>query len=175
MRFNFVRHLGGVADLGLFDRTVDRLAELGWHVVLHLDAEDILTHRACLQRLRVPFVVDHMGRMKTGAGLAQAPFRALLDLLGDGRAWIKVCGPERISRGAPFLDAVPFIQHLIQAAPDRTLWGTDWPHPNIARDMPKDGQLLDLFHHAVPDPALRRAVLADNPARLCWADGQGVG
>lgn len=169
VRFNFVRHLGGMPDLGLFETTVDRLAELGWHVVLHLDAEDILTHQDRLRRLRVPFVIDHMGRIRTAAGLHQAPFQALLALLAEGQAWVKVCGPERISAGAPFLDAVPFVQALVEAAPDRTLWGTDWPHPNIAGDMPNDGRLLDLFHSAIPDEARQRAVLIDNPTRLYWA------
>ena len=90
-------------------------------------------------------------------------------LLAEGQAWVKVCGPERISAGAPFLDAVPFVQALVEAAPDRTLWGTDWPHPNIAGDMPNDGRLLDLFHSAIPDEARQRAVLIDNPTRLYWA------
>jgi 2-pyrone-4,6-dicarboxylate lactonase len=157
VRFNFVRHLGGAPDLDLFDRTMDRLAELGWHVVLHLDAEDILTHQERLQRLRVPFVID------------QAPFRALLELMRDERAWVKICGPERVSSaGAPFHDAVPFARTLYEAAPDRVLWGTDWPHPNIAGDMPNDGDLVDLFHAAVTDEAGRRAVLVDNPTRLYW-------
>ena len=170
VRFNFVRHLGGLPDLERFDRTVDRLAEMGWHVVLHLDAEDIVTHQARLRRMKVPFVIDHMGRVRAAAGLDQPAFRALLELLAEGRAWVKLCGPERISQGAPFLDAVPFMQALVAAAPGRTLWGTDWPHPNVAGDMPNDGGLVDLFHTAVADEALRRAVLVDNPARLYWAD-----
>jgi 2-pyrone-4,6-dicarboxylate lactonase len=169
VRFNFVRHLGGMPDMAFFHRTMDRLPELGWHVVLHLDAEDIVTHRALLGGLKVPFVIDHMGRVRAAGGLDQAPFRALLDLMQDEHAWVKICGPERVSSaGAPFTDAVPFARALFEAAPERVLWGTDWPHPNIAGDMPNDGALVDLFHSAVADEAGRRRVLVDNPTRLYW-------
>ena len=171
VRFNFVRHLGGVPDIELFDRTVARLRELGWHVVLHLDAEDILALQPRLEALPIPYVIDHMGRVRAGAGLGQPPFRALLDLLRGGQAWVKICGPERVSTvGAPFTDAVPFARALYEAAPDRTLWGTDWPHPNIKGDMPNDGGLVDLLHAALPGVAERRAVLVDNPTRLYWQE-----
>jgi len=169
VRFNFVQHLGGTPDLQLFDRTIDRLGELGWHVVLHLDAEDILTHHERLSRIKVPFVIDHMGRVRAKLGLEQAPFKQLLELLRNPLAWVKICGPERVSSaGAPFADAIPFARALAAAAPDRTLWGTDWPHPNIAGDMPNDGALVDLFHSAIEDAAARRAILVDNPTRLYW-------
>ena len=84
-------------------------------------------------------------------------------------AWVKVCGPERVSVGVrPFRDAIPFAQALIAIAPDRILWGTDWPHPNIAKDMPNDGELVDLFAAFCGDDPLRRKVLVDNPTRLYW-------
>ena len=173
VRFNFVRHLGGAPDLALFDRTIDRLGELGWHVVLHLDAEDIVEYGDRLARLRVPFVIDHMGRVKAALGEDQAPFRRLLELMRNPLAWVKICGPERVSStGRPFTDAVPFARRLAEAAPERVLWGTDWPHPNIARDMPNDGDLVDLFHAAVTDPAARQRILVDNPARLYGLQGR---
>ena len=174
VRFNFVRHLGGAPDLGVFDSVIRRIEPLGWHVVLHLDAEDILEHAARIGGLRVPFVIDHMGRVKAqagkaGGGLDQAPFRALLDLMRNPLAWVKVCGAERVSSaGAPFADAVPFAATLVEAAPDRVLWGTDWPHPNIAGDMPNDGDLVDLFVQVTADEGARRQVLVENPARLYW-------
>jgi len=169
VRFNFVAHLGGAPDLELFDRTIDRIAELGWHVVLHLDAEDILTYQDRIGRLSVPFVIDHMGRVKSAGGLAQAPFQRLLELMRNPLAWVKVCGGERVSSGGkPFHDAVPFAAALIEAAPDRVLWGTDWPHPNIAGDMPNDGALVDLFARFTSDEAVRRKVVVDNPTRLYW-------
>jgi 2-pyrone-4,6-dicarboxylate lactonase len=170
VRFNFVRHLGGAPDLDAFDRVTGRIGGLGWHVVLHLDAEDILAYRDRIERLAVPFVIDHMGRVKAAQGLEQKPFRMLLDLMRNELAWVKLSGPERISSaGKPFHDAIPFARALIEAAPDRVLWGTDFPHPNV-RVMPNDGELVDLLPLMCPDEAARRKLLVDNPARLYWAD-----
>jgi predicted TIM-barrel fold metal-dependent hydrolase len=170
VRFNFVRHLGGTPDLEVFDAVVSRLAPLGWHVVLHLDAEDVLEHAARIERIPVPFVIDHMGRVKAKLGLDQAPFRRLLGLMRNPLAWIKICGAERVSSaGRPFTDALPFAAALLDAAPERVLWGTDWPHPNIAGDMPNDGDLVDLFAAVTADAGLRRQVLVENPDRLYWA------
>lgn len=171
VRFNFVAHLGGAPDLEVFDRTLDRIVDLGWHVVLHLDAEDILTYADRIKRIRVPFVIDHMGRVKAKGGLDQQPFKMLLELMKNPLAWVKICGAERVSSTGkrPFHDAVPFAAALLAAAPDRILWGTDWPHPNIANDMPNDGELVDLFARVTSDETLRRTVLVDNPTRLYWA------
>jgi 2-pyrone-4,6-dicarboxylate lactonase len=170
VRFNFVRHLGGMPDLVFFERVLAQIEPLGWHVVLHLDAEDVVELAPRIARIRVPFVIDHMGRVKAKLGLEQRPFAQLLELMRNPLAWVKICGPERVSStGAPFRDALPFAQALVAAAPDRVLWGTDWPHPNIAGDMPNDGDLLDLLGEAVPDAGLRARILVDNPARLYWA------
>ncbi|MCK8786267.1 amidohydrolase family protein [Roseomonas sp. NAR14] len=170
VRFNFVKHLGGTPDLDVFDRVLDRIQPLGWHVVLHLDAGDILEHAERIRRIRVPFVIDHMGRVQAKNGLEQEPFRRLLELMRNELAWVKVCGPERVSSaGAPFHDAVPFAAQLIEAAPDRCLWGTDFPHPNISGDMPNDGDLVDLLALAAPDAAVRQRILVGNPDRLYWA------
>jgi 2-pyrone-4,6-dicarboxylate lactonase len=169
VRFNFVAHLGGAPDLVATARVIERIASLGWHIVLHLDAEDIGTYRAFLDGLRVPFVIDHMGRPPAAHGLDQAPFRALLDIMKNPLAWVKVSGPERISSGPPFEDAIPFMRALAAAAPDRTLWGTDFPHPNV-KWMPNDGALVNIFASACPDPALQRRILVDNPTRLYWND-----
>lgn len=170
VRFNFVKHLGGMPDMGFFERVLAQVEPLGWHVVLHLDAEDVVELAPRIARIRIPFVIDHMGRVKARNGLDQAPFRQLLELMRNPLAWVKICGAERVSSaGAPFRDAVPFARALVEAAPDRVLWGTDWPHPNIAGDMPNDGDLVDLLAEAVEDKAMRRGVLVDNPARLYWA------
>jgi 2-pyrone-4,6-dicarboxylate lactonase len=108
-----------------------------------------------------------MGRIKAAGGLGQAPFRALLDLMTLDTCWVKVCGAERVSTaGPPFLDAVPFARALIDAAPDRVLWGTDWPHPNVGRHMPNDGDLVDLVPLMASDEARQRKLLIDNPMRL---------
>jgi len=169
VRFNFVRHLGGAPDPRVFERTLAMIEPLGWHVVLHFDAEDIESHAEMFGGLRVPFVIDHMGRVDAGHGLDQRPFVMLLDLMNNPRAWVKISGPERISAtGKPFRDAAPFAAALVRAAPDRVLWGTDFPHPNV-KVMPNDGELVDLFAEAVPDPGTRKRILVDNPARLYWA------
>jgi predicted TIM-barrel fold metal-dependent hydrolase len=169
VRFNFVRHLGGAPESGVFERTLTMIAPLGWHVVLHFDAEDIEAHADLFRRMRVPFVIDHMGRVDAAHGLEQRPFAMLLDLMKNPLAWVKVSGPERISAaGKPFLDAMPFAAALAEAAPDRVLWGTDFPHPNV-KIMPNDGELLDLFAQTIPDAGLRQRILVDNPARLYWS------
>ena len=166
VRFNFVRHLGGRPEMGFFKKTVERVRAMGWHLILHLDAQDIVELQAMLDALPVPFVIDHMGRVKASDGLEQASFRALLGLVKNLNAWVKICGAERVStKGPPFSDAVPFGRALVEAAPDRVLWGTDWPHPNV-RWMPDDAGLLELFAAMVPEPDLQRRILVDNPAKL---------
>ncbi len=172
IRFNFVKHLGGVPDLATFRRLLVRIKPLGWHVVLHFDADDILTQQDLLARIEIPFIIDHMGRVKAAEGLEQRPFQLLLDLYRiNPLAWIKICGAERVSVGKrPFRDAVPFARALVAVDPGRILWGTDWPHPNITKDMPNDGELVDLFAEICPDPAVQRRILVDNPTRMYWAN-----
>ena len=165
VRFGFVKHLGGIPDLDLVRRTADRIGEMGWHLVLHLDAANIPDFETLFRGFRLPVVVDHMGRPPAQDGLEQAPFRILLDLLRAPNWWVKVSGSERISaQGPPFHDAIPFARRLIEVAPDRTLWGTDWPHPNV-RWEPDEADLVDMLPQFGDEAALRR-VLVDNPARL---------
>jgi 2-pyrone-4,6-dicarboxylate lactonase len=162
VRFNFVKHLGGRPDMAFFNRTIDRIRPMGWHLILHLDAEDLLT----LQDLPIPFVIDHMGRVNAADGLTQKPFQTLLSFMKNENVWVKVCGSERVSsKGPPFTDAIPFARALIEAAPDRVLWGTDWPHPNV-KHMPNDGDLVDLIPLMAPDAATQQKLLVENPARL---------
>jgi predicted TIM-barrel fold metal-dependent hydrolase len=167
IRFNFVQHLGGTPDLRVFNDLVHRVVPYGWHVVLHFDAKDLVDFGDMLRKLPVPFIIDHMGRVPTRDGLGQKPFRILLETARMENCWVKICGAERISAaGPPFHDAVPFAQAILGVAPDRTLWGTDWPHPNIRKHMPNDGDLVDLIPLFMPDPALQKLVLVDNPGRL---------
>ena len=167
VRFNFVKHLGGRPDMGFFQKTVERVKEMQWHLILHLDAQDLVEFEDLFKRVPVPMVIDHMGRVKAAAGLEQQPFRILLSSLKNEHVWVKVCGAERVSSmGPPFTDAVPFAQALIAAAPERILWGTDWPHPNVGAHMPNDGDLVDLFARMAPDAAIQRKILVENPARL---------
>ena len=166
-RFNFVRHLGGVPDMRVFERVVAQVAPLGWHLDFHFDAVDLPEYADMLARLPVAYCIDHMGRVKASDGLDQKPFRILLDLMArDEKCWVKVCGCERVSSaGPPFQDAVPFARRIVETAPDRVIWGTDWPHPNV-RVMPNDGDLVDLIPLFAPEPELQRKLLVDNPARL---------
>jgi len=167
VRFNFVKHLGGRPDLGFFRKTVERVKSMGWHLILHLDSTDLVEFRSEFMKLPVPMVIDHMGRVKAGDGLEQRPFKTLHEFMQNENCWVKVCGAERVSsKGPPFSDAVPFARALIEAAPDRILWGTDWPHPNVGKHMPNDGDLVDLFTQMAPEPALQHKILVDNPARL---------
>ncbi|MGH8634788.1 MAG: amidohydrolase family protein [Burkholderiales bacterium] len=167
VRFNFVRHLGGRPDMAFFQKTVSRVKEMGWHLILHLDAADLVEFRELFLAIPVPMVIDHMGRVRAADGLEQQPFKVLLEWMRRENFWVKVCGAERVSSmGPPFADAVPFAHALIEAAPERILWGTDWPHPNVGRHMPNDGDLVDLFSLMAPEPALRKKILVDNPARL---------
>ena len=169
-RFNFVAHLGGAPDLNVIKAVVARIKPLNWHLQVHLDAQDIAAYRDFLLGLDIPFIVDHMGRVVAKNGLEQQPFRLLLDLMKNALAWIKISGPEHISSaGQPVHDALPFARKLIEAAPGRVLWGTDFPHPNV-KTMPNDGELVDLFALMCDDDGLRKTILVDNPARLYWND-----
>ncbi|MEK9658694.1 MAG: amidohydrolase family protein [Chloroflexota bacterium] len=170
VRFNFVKHLESVPDPDVVRRMAERIAPMGWHLVVHLDAVDIEELAPLLLGLPVPFVIDHMARVKAGDGLEQAPFKTLLRLMANEKAWVKICGGERISSdGPPFHDAVPFAKALLKAAPDRVLWGTDWPHPNV-RHMPDDGGLVDLLGLYAPDQETLKKLTVDNPTRLYWSD-----
>jgi predicted TIM-barrel fold metal-dependent hydrolase len=166
-RFNFVRHLGGVPDLRVFERVVAMIAPLGWHVDLHFDAIDIPDYTDMLVNLPVRYTIDHMGRVRAADGLDQLPFRTLIQLMQrDEKCWVKVSGCERVSSsGPPFTDAVPFARAIVETAPDRVIWGTDWPHPNV-RVMPNDGDLVDLIPLFAPEVELQQKILVKNPARL---------
>lgn len=170
VRFNFVKHLGETPNTAAVLRMAERIASLGWHVQLHFGSEDLLLHRQLLQQIQAPFVIDHMGRTVVADGLHQEAFVALLEVLADPRAWVKLSGPDRISTdlakgGAfPYADVVPFARQLLAAAPDRALWGSDWPHSNV-RELPADADLVDLLAQYGDEHVLQRLLVA-NPARL---------
>jgi 2-pyrone-4,6-dicarboxylate lactonase len=164
VRFNFVRHLGGAPDMGLVGRVIDRIRTRGWHLVLHLDAPDIVPLAPMMRALPLPFVMDHMGRVPASAGVDQPPMRALLELARLDNCWIKVCGAERISM-PPYDAAVPIAQALVEAAPERVLWGTDFPHPNATHEA-DEADLVDLVPRFAATALAQRRLLVDNPARL---------
>jgi 2-pyrone-4,6-dicarboxylate lactonase len=166
-RFNFVAHLGGAPELDEYWRIVDRVAKLGWHIVLHFDAKDLPSYAGLLASMPTPYVIDHMARVDASAGLEQEPFQQLLELMADERCWVKISGAERLTAGGapPYDDVTPYARALVEVAPQRILWGTDWPHPNV-RHMPDDGDLVDQLADFAPDEATRTTILVDNPARL---------
>jgi predicted TIM-barrel fold metal-dependent hydrolase len=165
-RFNFVGHLGTQPDIAEVRRTGTRVGKLGWHIVLHVDGPALVRHGDDFAALGCDFVIDHMARLSADDGTSQPHFVRLLELAQHPRCWIKISAGDRMVRDAARLgEALPFMQALTAAAPDRTLWGTDWPHPNT-RFMPDDCKVLELLFEAVPDRQAREAILVNNPARL---------
>ncbi|SDR61598.1 Predicted metal-dependent hydrolase, TIM-barrel fold [Rhizobiales bacterium GAS191] len=142
-----------------------RLRELGWHAQLWANAADHAALLPGLLRLGLPLVLDHMGCPDPARGRSDSAFAAILDLMRSGQIWVKIaiC---RVSRAAPFYeDARPLHEALLEAAPERLLWGSDWPYVRL-QPIPDAGRLLDLFHDWTPDETLRRRILVDNPSKL---------
>jgi predicted TIM-barrel fold metal-dependent hydrolase len=159
---------GGGVGLQAFRSLAPRVAELGWHVQLLIDvSRDLAALETDIRALGVPVVVDHMGHMPAAQALDDTGFALLLDLVREGLAWVKLSGCDRTSNAHPeYREAIPVARALIDAAPERMLWGTDWPHVSKAEAMPDTGILLARLADYAPDPDLRRAILVDNPARL---------
>jgi predicted TIM-barrel fold metal-dependent hydrolase len=169
VRFNFVGMLGGPPPADVFERIVARIADLGWHVALHVGGDELLEHESRMRKLRVPVVIEHMGRVDIGRGLEQPSFKSMLRLMKDHGFWVKIDMGDRLSlAGPPYTDVAPFAQAIVAAAPDQVLWGTDWPHPMYGpgKPMPNDGDLVDLLAAYVPDAALRERILVHNAVTL---------
>ena len=166
VRFNFLRHLGGAPDHGLMRRTIERITPLGWHVQLHFDASGLIEFNELIRSIRIPFIIDHIGRTPVQDGIDQPPLKALLDLQRLPNCWVKVSGADRITvTGSPYHDAVPFLKAVVDRAPNRVVWGSDFPHPMLK--LPQDNAaLVDLIPFFVPDPATQKMLLVDNPARF---------
>lgn len=163
---------GGGVGLHALEPLAKRIADMGWHIQLLLDARELVQLAPRLRRLPVPVVVDHMGHMNVVNGIDHPGFQTLIGLVRDGNCWIKLSGNYRISAdGPPYTDAVPFARALIEAGPERMVWGTDWPHPALNDFMPNDGDLLDALDDFAPESDLKRAILVDNPARLYGFQG----
>ncbi len=140
--------------------------EMGWHLQFLLDARHLPPMTDALSRLKVPLVFDHMGHMPASAGIEHPGFQTLLGLVRDG-AYVKLSGAFRVStEGTPYTDTIPFARALNDAAPERCLWGSDWPHVAAWDGPPKLPALLDLMAEWVPDEERRRMLFVDNPKRL---------
>jgi 2-pyrone-4,6-dicarboxylate lactonase len=171
VRYNFMRHLQQTATIEEVIALTPRLAEVGWHLQIHMDPALIGDMAPALERSAVAVVIDHIGRVDAGLGLEQAPFRHLVRLIQDSRFWVKVSGCDRITRtGSPYADAVPFARTLVSEFPDRVVWGTDWPHPHHKGPTPDDGELVDLIAEIAPTRAQQQALMVDNPKRLYRPD-----
>jgi 2-pyrone-4,6-dicarboxylate lactonase len=172
VRFTFVKRLGEAAATADVESIAHRIASFGWHVVVYFEAADLSRLSGFLARLPTVVVIDHMGRPDVTHQIAEGPFVDFLALMrSHPHIWSKVSGAERLSLLGPpnYPDFVPFARHVVESFPDRVLWGTDWPHPNMKSHMPDDGQLVDLLPHIAPTPQLQRALLVDNPMRLYWS------
>ena len=160
--------------LEVLEHFAPTMRALGWHAQFWLDWRTLADLEPTLRRVAggMPIVVDHMLSIDAGAGVQHPGFQALLRLLGDGVCWVKLSGAYRVSTDHPdYPDARPFHEALLRANPEKLVWGTDWPHPQIdAAIMPDDGHLLDLFNAWTPEAALRQQILVDNPSRLYFAD-----
>jgi 2-pyrone-4,6-dicarboxylate lactonase len=165
-RFNYMKHLGEGAPIDQVMLLAKKLAAIDWHLQIHMDSSLIGEMAPALKKSPVPLVIDHMGRVDASLGLDQKPFRELIDLLKNSNIWVKVSGCERSSRqSSPWKDAIPFARKLVEEFPDRTLWGTDWPHPNL-KEIPDDGVMVDNIAQIAPSEKKRNALLVDNPARF---------
>lgn len=151
-----------------------RIKDMGWLIEIHLGNIDELPDLApSLASLPIPYLVDHLGRVKGSQGVGNAGFQALLGLLReDEKCWVKLCSFYRLSQAGPpdYGDMTAPARALIEACPDRLVWGSNWPHVALEGQMPNDGDLVDLLHGWTSDAAIQRAILADNPARLFGFD-----
>jgi 2-pyrone-4,6-dicarboxylate lactonase len=182
VRFNFVKRLVDVLPMDGLKQVAEQIAPLGWHVVIYFEAQELPELADFFLGLPVPLVVDHMGRPDVTKKADGPEFTGFLDLLrAKDDIWCKVTCPERLSASGPpaldgqraaYRDVVPFARRVVQEFPDRVLWGTDWPHPNLTDHMPDDGLLVDWIPSIAPTAAEQQALLVDNPMRLYWPDEQ---
>jgi 2-pyrone-4,6-dicarboxylate lactonase len=171
VRFTFVRRLADPKPDAHYRDLADRIAEFGWHVVIYFEAADLAANWDLFTSFPCPVVVDHMGRPDVTKPVDGPDFGLFLRLLDEhDTVWCKVGCPERLSVTGPpdYADVRPFARTVVERFPDRVLWGTDWPHPNMKSHMPDDGLLLDLVPRIAPTEDLRHRLLVDNPSRLYW-------
>jgi 2-pyrone-4,6-dicarboxylate lactonase len=171
VRFNFVKRLVDPKPDEYYHGIVERIARLGWHVVLYFEAADLAERWEFFTSLPTVVVVDHMGRPDVTAPVDGPEFGRFLTLMRDHpQFYAKVTCPERLTVAGPpgYDDVVPFARTLVESFPDRVLWGTDWPHPNLKSHMPDDGRLVDFIPRIAETADARQRLLVDNPTRLYW-------
>ncbi len=171
VRFNFVRRLVDPKPDAYYRAIIERIAPLGWHVVIYFEAADLAERWDFFTSLPTTVVVDHMGRPDVRLPVEGPEFQQFVRLMDEHpNVWSKVSCPERLSLSGPpsYDDVVPFARHLVERFPDRVLWGTDWPHPNMKSHMPDDGKLVDFIPRIAVTAELQHKLLVDNPMRLYW-------
>ncbi len=169
VRLTLFAGAGGGMDLPMFDRVIAATAPLGWSVTLHARPDQLAAAAEWIRGIPIPVVIDHLGRIDVSGGLDQPDFRVYLDLIREPHVWAKICCPDRLTRtGRPYRDVIPFVHAAVAAAPERLIWGTDWPHTQrwAPGEMCDDGDLVDLVPVMVPDAETRRRMLVGNPAAL---------
>jgi 2-pyrone-4,6-dicarboxylate lactonase len=163
VRFNFLTHLGGNPSLEAMRAAMALARPFGWHVAIHVTGADLLRYADFIAGIEVRVVIDHMARPNLDHGL-EACRQTLFRLLDSGRVWVKLSGADRLSRaGPPYLDVAPYASSLARHAPERVLWGSDWPHVNLSGPMSDDAALVELITVIAPTDDLRRRMLVDNP------------
>ncbi|MFJ3551567.1 amidohydrolase family protein [Streptomyces sp. NPDC090114] len=177
VRFNFVRRLVDASPQDGLRTIAEKVAPLGWHVVLYFESADLPDLEDFFASLPTPLVVDHMGRPDVTRPVDGPEFSRFLRFVGAGDVWVKVTCPERLSATGPaaldgephpYADVVPFGRRVVEEFPDRVLWGTDWPHPNLTGHMPDDGLLVDYVPRIAVTADQRHKLLVDNPMKLYW-------
>ena len=185
VRFNFVKRLVDFTPKDELMEIAGRIARLGWHVVIYFEAVDLpellgLLHRAADDGRRRPHGPPRRDEADRRPGILAVPRSSCAR---HANVWSKVSCPERLSVSGPpalngernaYRDVVPFARRVVEEFPDRVLWGTDWPHPNLKGHMPDDGLLVDFIPHIATTPELQRKLLVDNPMRLYWPEERGV-
>lgn len=180
VRFNYVKRLVDLTSPEELMEIAHRIAPLGWHVVIYFEAADLPELWDFFTSLPTTLVVDHMGRPDVTKPVDGPEFQLFVRFMRENpNVWSKVTCPERLSTSGPaalhgeraaYRDVVPFARHIVESFPDRVLWGTDWPHPNLTRHMPDDGLLVDFIPHIAPTAELQRRLLVANPTRLYWPE-----
>ena len=153
----------------MVEPVAQRVRDLGWHLQLHWTADQIVAHEALLRRLRVPLVFDHLARLPLPAGTRHPAFAIVRDLLAQQRAWVKLSGAyldSRLGAAASYTDVLAVARAWVECAPDRLVWGSDWPHTTESAHPPDDAQLLALLTEWTGTEDIRRRVLVDNPTVL---------
>jgi predicted TIM-barrel fold metal-dependent hydrolase len=166
IRFNLVQ--AGATTVEMLEPLSKRVNELGWHVQIHMLGDQIVQIQDVLQRLPSPIVFDHMGRIPASASISHPAFATISKLIDKGRTWVKLSSAYQDSKVGPpsYADVMGLAQAYVKAAPERMLWGSDWPHPTVKETKPDDAVLLDLLADWAPDERTRRRILVENPEAL---------